>query len=534
MGLVVPSLRSSAFINGDEDLGFSFINNTTMEHNNNRQPQSQLFFDPAEHPDDTLKSFNDFIQLFELRYNAQFPDPPKVSLDTALTRWKITNTSEANPDPKPSLEQYDNIVSTWQSKDKVAKMLGMFSSTRFHSDWVAAKPDEEQRKTATWDVFLNDMRVYYQPTENLTLKNYHFRSLNQSPSESFASFCNKVEKEAKHCTFKCNNADCTAENTAIRDQIVIGTTDNKIREEALMKSWDLPTLRREGMRMESAAKGGAVMSGEGVNRIGKYSHRNMSANRQQKTQHKSLPTLTCFNCAQPVNIPIKRHLRTECIAIGKTCDGCGRQNHLTQCCRTTKVNQMEVSVSNVQQPLQDTNLVDVTDTYNINIFHIEEHSDTHSSELSSTAEEKSSHQPSTHNQIPAATNPNGHLSETAHCEYEVNIHRIATPKNKVLPNWKSQANCDFRAPVVVNNQVASPISDTGAKVSVCGTVQAKRWNLLSRMVPSQIRLKPYNSSPIPVLSVARCAATFGSTSMPVECYIISGSCEPILSGNSAL
>ena len=178
MGLVVPSLRSSVFINGDEDLGFS-LNNITMEHNSNRQPQSQLFFDPAEHPDDTLKAFNDFVQLFELRYNAQFPDPPKVSLDNALARWKISNTTEQNPDPKPTLEQHDAVVSTWQSKDKVAKMLGMFSSTRFHSDWAAAKPDEDQRKAATWNTFLQDIRDYYKPTENLTLKNFHFRSLTQ-------------------------------------------------------------------------------------------------------------------------------------------------------------------------------------------------------------------------------------------------------------------------------------------------------------------------------------------------------------------
>ena len=37
-----------------------------------KQPQSKdLFFDPANHPDDTLKAFDDFTQVFELRYEAQ-------------------------------------------------------------------------------------------------------------------------------------------------------------------------------------------------------------------------------------------------------------------------------------------------------------------------------------------------------------------------------------------------------------------------------------------------------------------------------
>ena len=66
-----------------------------MEQFNNKKPQSELFFDPSDHPDDTLKAFDEFTQLFELRYDAQFPDPPKVSLDRAIARWKVQNTTEA-------------------------------------------------------------------------------------------------------------------------------------------------------------------------------------------------------------------------------------------------------------------------------------------------------------------------------------------------------------------------------------------------------------------------------------------------------
>ena len=50
-----------------------------------------------------------------------------------------------------------------------------------------------------------------------------------------------------------------------------------IQEEALNQSWDLKELRQEGMRMESAARGGAQISNEGtsnVNKIGKYSFSN--------------------------------------------------------------------------------------------------------------------------------------------------------------------------------------------------------------------------------------------------------------------
>ena len=108
-----------------------------MECNNNinsKRPQSDLYFDPNDHPDETLKAFDNFTQMFELRYDAQFPDPPKVSLDAAIQRWKVENTVAGQAAPTPSLAQYDNLVSSWRSRDKVAKCLGMFSSNRLFTD----------------------------------------------------------------------------------------------------------------------------------------------------------------------------------------------------------------------------------------------------------------------------------------------------------------------------------------------------------------------------------------------------------------
>ena len=135
---------------------------------------STLCFDPDDHPDATLKSFEEFILSYELRYNAQYPDPPRTSLEVAIQRWKLTQ--EGN-DPKPTMAQYDSICNEWKSRDKVTKLLGMFSSKRFYSDWIAAEPAEEARNTATWALFKERMRAFYKPTENITLSNFHFRQL---------------------------------------------------------------------------------------------------------------------------------------------------------------------------------------------------------------------------------------------------------------------------------------------------------------------------------------------------------------------
>ena len=92
-------------------------------------------------------------------------------------------------------------------------------------------------------------------------------------SQTFPRFCNRGEAEAKHCNFNCDSDDCTAEKTAIRDQILIGTSNNNIRDEALKQSWELNELRQEGMKMESAARSGAQISNEStLHRIGKYAY----------------------------------------------------------------------------------------------------------------------------------------------------------------------------------------------------------------------------------------------------------------------
>ena len=67
-----------------------------MAGTTNKEPQSSnsSFFDLDEYPKNTLKAFNDYVELFELRYNAQFPDPPKSLLDSALERWKTVNATE--------------------------------------------------------------------------------------------------------------------------------------------------------------------------------------------------------------------------------------------------------------------------------------------------------------------------------------------------------------------------------------------------------------------------------------------------------
>ena len=76
---------------------------------------SHLHFDPNEHPENTLKAFQEVLQRFQLRYDAFYLDPPKVSLEAAIERWKINQATPENPSPKPNLEQFDEICEDTKS-----------------------------------------------------------------------------------------------------------------------------------------------------------------------------------------------------------------------------------------------------------------------------------------------------------------------------------------------------------------------------------------------------------------------------------
>ena len=114
---------------------------------------------------------------------------------------------------------------------------------RLYAEWCVAQSHKKARNTATWEDFAATMEHYYKPKQNPTLKNFQFRSLTQHKDEIFPSFCNRVQKEAIYCKFKCDHNHCTADDIAIRNQILTKFRDNNIRQEALKKSWDLKQLR---------------------------------------------------------------------------------------------------------------------------------------------------------------------------------------------------------------------------------------------------------------------------------------------------
>ena len=83
---------------------------------------------------------------------------------------------------------------------------------------------------------------------------------------------------------------------------MIGTNNDKIRDEALKRSWGLGELRQEGMKMESTARSGAHMSNESsINKVEKNSK--LKGNKlkdDSKVPKKKTSHINCFNCGSKI------------------------------------------------------------------------------------------------------------------------------------------------------------------------------------------------------------------------------------------
>ena len=119
-------------------------------------------------------------------------------------------------------------------------------------------------------------------------------------------------------------------------------------------------------------------------------------------------------------------------------------------------------------------------------------------------------------------------SENENDAYQLNIWKIKVSQN--VPKFNVPTKHDFTKNVFINKRIIKILIDAGAKVSVCGMKQAKSWGILDTLKPSSAKINPYNSVSVKVRGTALCSVTYNDRTVPVEFYVLPGSCQPILEG----
>jgi transposase InsO family protein len=187
--------------------------------------------------------------------------------------------------------------------------------------------------TLNWDVEGDNAKIapvlqkfaeYCQPRKNVPFERYRFNRRSQEPGETYDQYRTALRKLAEGCEFEAITPD-----EILRDRMVFGVRDDKVRERLLRES--KLTLRKTDEICRAAESTVAQMKlvgngvGEAVNAI---NPERKSAQNQRETSDRKAAR-SCGNCGRV-------HDPDSCPARGKTCNNCKKSNHFAAVCRGKK------------------------------------------------------------------------------------------------------------------------------------------------------------------------------------------------------
>ena len=196
--------------------------------------------------------------------------------------------------------------------------------------------EEEKGK---YDVVVQKFEDYCTPRKNETYERYIFRCRMQKENETFEQFVTDLKIKSQSCNFGTLSA------SLIKDQIVIGIADKKVKER-LLREYDLD-LEKAIQICQAAETAKSQMKTlekpESEATVGAVSKRNVPS-----TSNIKKPGQTCKseNKQNPKKIPEqtkqcgrcgRKHEKGKCSAINKVCNRCHKIGHLQNMCFTKHV-----------------------------------------------------------------------------------------------------------------------------------------------------------------------------------------------------
>nr|XP_054928052.1 uncharacterized protein LOC129385442 [Dermacentor andersoni] len=169
--------------------------------------------------------------------------------------------------------------------------------------------------------------AYCSEVTNEVHERYLFRTRTQAEGEPFEKFLRDLKKQASQCNFGASH------DSLVRDQIVFGTNNAKLREKMLREK-ELTLLKAENMCKiaESVAQQNEVWrkADACVDAISRRTNESKLGGEQ----------LQCRRCN-------RKHRPKQCPAFGKKCYVCQGVNHFSMCCRksteVSEVNKLQES-----------------------------------------------------------------------------------------------------------------------------------------------------------------------------------------------
>ena len=184
---------------------------------------------------------------------------------------------------------------------------------------------------------------YFSPRTNLPYTRFKFFTYNQTNGQTIDEYVTELKTRSRHCEFG------TLKETLIRDRIVAGIQDAKVRER-LLRGTDLSldkaiSICRAGeaskKQVEEMATSPVV---DNVASINNFQRRESRDSRNPTTQRprQNRPEITRNNdqsraCKYCGNM----HQRGRCPAYGRMCNKCRKWNHFASVCQSKSVSNIE-------------------------------------------------------------------------------------------------------------------------------------------------------------------------------------------------
>ena len=188
------------------------------------------------------------------------------------------------------------------------------------TDWT--NPGDDNKLGPVLDKF----ESYCQPRKNVPFERYRFNRRAQETGESYDQYCTALRKLATGCDF-----GSITQEEIIRDRIVFGIRDSKVRERLLREA--KLTLQRTDEICHAAES--MVAQLKVVEDSNSLTVSAVGADKTHATDHANpVPTQNkgreCWSCGRRHEL----HRKELCPAYGKTCNHCHKPNHFAVKCRS--------------------------------------------------------------------------------------------------------------------------------------------------------------------------------------------------------
>ena len=167
---------------------------------------------------------------------------------------------------------------------------------------------------------LQQFAGYCEPRKNVPFERYRFNKRTQEAGEPYDQYRTALRKLAKGCAF----STITPEEL-LRDRLVFGISDNKVRERLLCES--ALTLKKTDEICRASESSSAQMKEVGKTDTVSAINTDKKGGRQRNAISKQ--GKACGNCG-------RNHEIGNCAARGRPCNECGKLNHFASVCRSGK------------------------------------------------------------------------------------------------------------------------------------------------------------------------------------------------------